>query len=73
MIEKVITAEVRGFCNHLHEATHMSCSNFGGSHHIAVVVQHVDALGQLRVSHQAHVADVCCGFKEKNKQFHTSS
>lgn len=46
----------------------MSGSNFGRSHHIAVVVQHVDALGQLRVSHQAHVTDVRCGFREEKRK-----
>lgn len=41
----------------------MPGSHFRRSHHVAVVVEHVDALRQLRVSHEHHVADVCtrCG------------
>ena len=41
--------------------THMLSSDFGRSNHVAVAVQHVDALGQLAVPHEAHVADVCTG------------
>lgn len=36
----------------------MSGSHLGGSHHVPTVIQDADALRQLRVSHQHHVADV---------------
>lgn len=41
--------------------TYMSGSHLGGSHHIPTVIQDADALRQLRVSHQHHVADVGSG------------
>ena len=41
--------------------THMLGSDSGRSDHVAVAIQHVDALGQLAVPHEAHVADVSTG------------
>lgn len=49
--------------------THMSCSDFGGSHHIPIVVQHIDAFRQLVVSHQTHVTDVCTGWAKRRRKF----
>ena len=43
------------------QPTHILSSDFGRSDHIAVAVQHIDALRQLIVPHEAHVADVCTG------------
>lgn len=40
-------------------ATYMSGSYPGCSHHGPVVVEHADALRQLRMSHEHHVADIC--------------
>lgn len=56
------TAGMRNGCDatsDARKATHMSGSNFGGSHHFPTVIQHIDSLRQLVVSHQAHVTDVC--------------
>lgn len=39
------------------------------SHHVAVVVEHADALWQLRVSHEHHVADICTRCEDKRKFF----
>lgn len=50
------------------KSPHMSCSNSGGSHNVPVVVKHIDTLGQLIVSHQAHVTDVCTSWKGRGRQ-----
>jgi len=42
-------------------ATHVLRSDSGRSDHVSVAVQNIDALAQLAVSHEAHVADVCAG------------
>lgn len=42
----------------------MPGSHFRCSHHLPVVVEHADALRQLRVSHEHHVADVCTRCRE---------
>ena len=51
-----VNEQARWVCK---KATHMSCSNFGGAHHIPIVVQHINTFRLLIVSHQAHVTNVC--------------
>lgn len=47
----------------------MSRCNFWGSHHVAVVVHHVNPLGELTVSHQGHVTDVSGRCRFRKRQF----
>lgn len=62
-----IFSAVRSMLSMQIKNTHMSCSYFGGSHHIPVAVQHINPLRQLIVSHQAYVTDVCTSWGRGEK------
>ena len=49
-------------CHFQLSTTHAFGGHLGGPYDVALVVQDVDALRQLRVTHEHHVAHVCTGW-----------